>query len=160
MRTTHCEFWPISHNFWPCTAAHFAYKWVNWLLNVTVNNIPVIYMYVMTHMGRFHLQCILMIRSNWAVVTSELHLFLSLKFIKYWIWYMHLISEMHICVNRISRQYMEYKLLRNEFYLFVSHGGMNDRGSTCKFRNAQRAFQNLHVDPLSFIPPWETNKKN
>ena len=40
-----------------------------------------------------------------------------------------------------------------EFYLFVSHGGMNDRGSTCKFRNARSAFRNLHVDPLSFIPP-------
>ena len=28
------------------------------------------------------------------------------------------------------------------FYLtmFVSHGGMNDRGSTCKFRNARSAF--------------------
>ena len=25
-----------------------------------------------------------------------------------------------------------------EFYLFVSHGGMNDRGSTCKFRNARK----------------------
>ena len=24
-----------------------------------------------------------------------------------------------------------------EFYLFVSHGGMNDRGSTCIFRNAR-----------------------
>ena len=24
-----------------------------------------------------------------------------------------------------------------EFYLFVSHGGMNDRGSMCKFRNAR-----------------------
>ena len=36
-----------------------------------------------------------------------------------------------------------------EFYLFVSHGGMNDRGSTCKFH-----FRNLHVDPLSFIPPF------
>ena len=44
-------------------------------------------------------------------------------------------------------------ILGIEFYLFVSHGGMNDRGSTCKFRN-------LHVDPLSFIPPWETNKYN
>ena len=40
-----------------------------------------------------------------------------------------------------------------EFYLFVSHGGMNDRGSMCKFRNARSAFRNLHVDPLSFIPP-------
>ena len=38
-----------------------------------------------------------------------------------------------------------------EFYLFVPHGGMNDRGSTCKFRNAQSAFRNLHVDPLSFM---------
>ena len=36
-----------------------------------------------------------------------------------------------------------------EFYLHVSHGGMNDRRSTCKFRN----FPNLHVDPLSLIPP-------
>ena len=39
------------------------------------------------------------------------------------------------------------------FFLFVSHGGMNDRGSTNKFRNARSAFRNLHVDPLSFIPP-------
>ena len=45
-----------------------------------------------------------------------------------------------------------------EFYLFVSHGGMNDRGSTCKFRNARSAFRTLHVDPLSFIHPRETNK--
>ena len=27
-----------------------------------------------------------------------------------------------------------------EFYLFVSHGGMNDKGSTCKFRIARSAF--------------------
>ena len=40
-----------------------------------------------------------------------------------------------------------------EFYLFVSHGGMNDGGFTFKFRNARSAFRNLHVDPLSFIPP-------
>ena len=39
-----------------------------------------------------------------------------------------------------------------EFYLFVSHGGMNDRWFTCKFRNVRSAFQNLHVDPVSFIP--------
>ena len=45
-----------------------------------------------------------------------------------------------------------------EFYLFVSHRSMNDRGSTYKFRNARSAFRNLHVDPLSFIPPRETNK--
>ena len=30
---------------------------------------------------------------------------------------------------------------------------MNDRGSMCKFCNAGSAFRNLHVDPLSFIPP-------
>ena len=48
--------------------------------------------------------------------------------------------------------------IRIEFYLFVSHGGMKDRGSTCKFRKALRALRNLDVDPLSFIPPWETNK--
>ena len=38
-----------------------------------------------------------------------------------------------------------------EFYLFVSHGAMNDRGSTCKVRNARSAVRILHVDPLSFI---------
>ena len=32
-----------------------------------------------------------------------------------------------------------------EFYLFVSHGSMNDRGSTCKFRNARNAFQSLYL---------------
>ena len=37
---------------------------------------------------------------------------------------------------------------------------MNDRGSMCKFRNARSAFRNLHVNPLSSIPPWETNKLN
>ena len=47
-----------------------------------------------------------------------------------------------------------------EFYLFVCHGGMNDSRSMCKFHNARSAFRNFHVDPLSFIPPWETNKKN
>ena len=35
--------------------------------------------------------------------------------------------------------------------LFVSHSGMEDRDSTCKFPNERRAFRNLHVDPLSFI---------
>ena len=33
-----------------------------------------------------------------------------------------------------------------EFYLFVSHGGMNDRGSTCKFRNAR-----IHVEFNPYI---------
>ena len=40
--------------------------------------------------------------------------------------------------------------LEIEFYLFVSHGGMNYRGSTCKFRNARSAFRNLHVDPVFY----------
>ena len=44
--------------------------------------------------------------------------------------------------------------------MFVSHGCMNYRGSTCKLRNARSAFRNLHVYPLSFIPPWERNKWN
>ena len=35
-----------------------------------------------------------------------------------------------------------------EFYLFVSHGGMNDRGSTCKFRNARSAFRILCLSYL------------
>ena len=39
-----------------------------------------------------------------------------------------------------------------EFYLFVFHSGMKDRGSMCKFRNARNTFRNLHVDPLSFTP--------
>ena len=38
--------------------------------------------------------------------------------------------------------------IRIEFYLFVSHEGLKDRGSTCKFRKALRALRNLHVDPL------------
>ena len=46
-----------------------------------------------------------------------------------------------------------------EFYLFVSHGGMNDRGPTCKFRNARSAFRNLHVDPLSFIQMYLHEKQ-
>ena len=36
-----------------------------------------------------------------------------------------------------------------EFYLFFFLMEVwSDRGSTCKFRNAQSAFRNLHVDPL------------
>ena len=61
---------------------------------------------------------------------------------------------MHYKLRRISTQFVMY--LGIEFYLFVSHGGMNYRGSTCKFRNARSAFRNLHVDPLSFIYTWFT----
>ena len=49
--------------------------------------------------------------------------------------------------------------MRFEFYLFVSHGDMKDRGSTCKFRKALRALRNLHVDPLSFIYTSMRNKQ-
>ena len=52
----------------------------------------------------------------------------------------------------------KYIHLGIEFYLFVSNSGMNDRESTCKFRNGRSAFRNLHMDPLSFITLWETNK--
>ena len=71
------------------------------------------------------------------------------------------------CVNFVMREALfeiytwilclsylhEKQTCRIQFYLFVSHGGMNDRGSMCKFRNARSAFRNLHVDPLSFILP-------
>ena len=50
-------------------------------------------------------------------------------------------------------------LLGNEFYLFVSHSVMKDSGSLCKLSNAW-IFENLCVDPLSFITLWETNKLN
>ena len=42
--------------------------------------------------------------------------------------------------------------------MFVSHGGMKDGGSTCKFQKALRALWNLHMDPLSFIPKWKFSK--
>ena len=66
----------------------------------------------------------------------------------------------YTCVN-FKKRFAHYEFTREpavfhlgiEFYLLVSHGGMNDRGSTCKFRNARSAFRNLHMDPLSFIPP-------
>ena len=37
-----------------------------------------------------------------------------------------------------------------EFYLFVFHGGMNDRGSTCKFRNARN--QSLYLYLIKIVP--------
>ena len=67
-------------------------------------------------------------------------------------WITHLL-HFHLTYKLYSIHYLGI-----EFYLFVSHGGMNDRGFTCKFRNARSTFRNLHVDFLSFIPPWETNK--
>ena len=47
-----------------------------------------------------------------------------------------------------------------EFYFFVSHSVMEDRGSTCCFRKALCALLYLEVNPLSFIPIWKTNKQN
>ena len=35
--------------------------------------------------------------------------------------------------------------------LFVSHSGMEDRESTCKFPNERRAFRNLQVFRLWFM---------
>ena len=40
-----------------------------------------------------------------------------------------------------------------EFNLFLPHSIMKDSWSTCKFRKTLRSLRNLHVDPLSFIPP-------
>ena len=62
----------------------------------------------------------------------------------------------YICIFMKQKEFKFHNpisYLGIEFYLFVSHGGMNDRGSTCKFRNARSAFRNLNVDPPSFIPP-------
>ena len=46
-----------------------------------------------------------------------------------------------------------------EFYLFVSHGGMNYRGSTCKFRNARSAFRNYTwILCLSYLHEKQTRR--
>ena len=64
-----------------------------------------------------------------------------------------------ICAFRVlNLSQTKYFQLGIEFYLFLMEAGMNDRGSTYKFCNARSAFRNLHVDPLSFILPLETNK--
>ena len=47
-----------------------------------------------------------------------------------------------IHVSSKTKRHSKFKL-GIEFYLFVSHDGMNDRGSTCKFRNA--LYQNCPV---------------
>ena len=62
------------------------------------------------------------------------------------------------CLVFIKKQYClnNFPLSKNiriEFYLFVSHSVMKDRGSTYEFRKALRAIRNLHVDPLFFIEP-------
>ena len=62
---------------------------------------------------------------------------------------LHLLKS--ICNNTVTLIFGKY--LGIEFYLFVSQGGMNDRGFTCKFRNTRSACRNLHVDPLSFMGP-------
>ena len=45
-----------------------------------------------------------------------------------------------------------------EFYLFVSHGVMNERGSMCKFRNAQTSrIQSLYLYFIKIVPFWIRN---
>ena len=86
----------------------------------------------------------------------------------HWLWIGPSISlwYVQIILTYINAHYSTWKHfvlfckvhLGIEFYLFVSHGGMKDRESTCKFLNAWSAFRNLHVDPLSFITQWETSR--
>ena len=41
--------------------------------------------------------------------------------------------------------------------MIVSHGGMKDRGSTCKFRKALRALRNLQMDHTKVSDNLKTN---
>ena len=45
----------------------------------------------------------------------------------------------------ITSSTIKYFHLGIEYFLFVSHGGIKERGSTCKFRNARSTFRNLHL---------------
>ena len=45
--------------------------------------------------------------------------------------------------------------IRIEFYLFVSHGGMKDRGSTCKFRKALRDLHDKQTSRIQSLNSWE-----
>ena len=48
-----------------------------------------------------------------------------------------------------------------EFYLFVSHSVMEDRGSTCCFQKALRAFNTIFTsEPSVFHTTMKTNKQN
>ena len=65
-------------------------------------------------------------------------------------------TKVHICIIFHSQKTEQFWLrinIRIEFYLFISHSIMKDSWSNCKFRKALRSLRNLHVDPLSFIPP-------
>ena len=60
--------------------------------------------------------------------------------------------------------FIQCRYLGIEFYLFVSHGGMNDRGSTCKFRNARSLhekqtsrIQSFYLYFIKIVPFWLRN---
>ena len=68
--------------------------------------------------------------------------------------YMYIISYQNFSHFFIPPSTCSNLQLWIEFYLLVSHSCMKDRGYMYKhdkFRNAQSAFRNLHMDPLSFI---------
>ena len=46
-----------------------------------------------------------------------------------------------------------------EFYLFVFYGGINDRGSTCKFRNARLFIYWSKVLTERFSIPYKNQTK-
>ena len=74
------------------------------------------------------------------------------------------VATPHICVIQRTRHRVYYRTIMDfkppfhlgiEFYLFVSHGGMNDRGSTCKFRNAR--IYSLYLYFIKIVSFWLWN---
>ena len=55
---------------------------------------------------------------------------------------------------------MKYEMvdLGIEFYVFISHGGMNDRGPTCKFRNARIFEIYTWILCLSYLHEKQTSR--
>ena len=45
----------------------------------------------------------------------------------------------------VTQKHTECLYIGIEFYLFVSHGGMKERGSMCKFRNARISTRGSYV---------------
>ena len=56
--------------------------------------------------------------------------------------------------NYIFLQIKFFFLLGIEFYLFVSHSGMKDRGSTCKFVMREAKLRLSSFGNLSVIHSW------
>ena len=88
---------------------------------------------------------------------TEKRFFVTLGFGGYLVTIVDDLKVIYLQIGLILKQttfhmYITEIYLGIEFYLFVSHGDMNGRGSMCKFRNARSAFRNSHVKPLSFIP--------